>query len=841
MFKRTKQLMNVNTLLKEETENLKREYERKVQETMELSHLLNEMSMGFFLCSVALGEDGAPQEFIVEYANDGIVENGRMKGKKILGQSIKEVFPSFQDSLIKLCTEAVTTGNRPSFIAYDLVEDRYLKFICYAEGECRCACAIMDITDGFLSERMLEDSVERYRSAAMISEGIIFELDMEGRFVYISEGIRKMLGYEPEEYLGRYYYEQYPVEVRKDEAHSFQQCFKECGQEIHGLMTELLAKDGTHHFVMQNGMVLMDRDGTDIGYRGVYIDITKVEKERRKREQSEQEKEAVIDGIGKKLRGPLNGIIGLTSLALNEPRTYKVYHYLQKVEEGAMVLLDIANSMLDYSDLAKEEIQLYEKAFSLELVIKKVTSFLAIKAQEKKVRLVVEMEEHVPDTYSGDSIRLGQILTSLLTGIIKDTSEGDVRLIIRKREKGLLFIMKEMGAIQEGTETAMLVSRPLIDAMGGRSKILNKYKEGTKIYLALPLKQCKEDLVRTTERTYALPNDMTQYLGHALVIEPDATSQMVLCDLLQKFGVRASSAKDAETARRLLAKTHFDLLFLELSMPYASAIIERMRMQKKEKGSVVIALIANSFDAIKTEYDKVGVDDYITKPLDLYKVSYVLQKYLSEEEGTSEIAVTKEQEVSTYPFTHIDYCAAIAQLDNEYTLYNKIVFSFIREYREQVTKFSKIASKDPKDARVYIHTIKGVAQILGAFALSALASQIEEMLLEDKLEDGMVGLFTAELTAVLTELIPYAESIRIQTYTKGFDKEKAAELVQQLDRLLATHSAMAIDQVESIYEVLYLEEEKQAVDKLIDQIEQYDFELARETLQTIRESLGVKE
>lgn len=690
--------------------------------------MLYEMSMGYLVYQVISDERGAVCDLLIEVANDTVLENEALKEEEIIGQSVKDVFPEYADSLLKVCAEAITSGNQTCCIVYKEREEVYLKFVCFAQEKQRCTCVITDITDRFLTECSLEEAKEKYQSVIEASEEFIFELDLEGRFTYISEGIREVLGYEPEEFIGRYYYEQYPVDVRKSAAHTFQKHFNECGQQIQGLMTELLTKDGRHRFALQNGIVLMDENGRDFGYRGIYLDVTGIEKARRKAEELIETKTELVSKLSKEVRMPVTGMVELTSMALQEPRAYKAYGYLQQIEENAMNLLSMIGAMTEYSKLWEEDVKLSEEGFSLQQVLQKVICLLVGKAREKRVQLFVEVEEQVPDWYSGDHIRLEQVLTNLLSNAIHYTREGMVKLMVRKREKGLLFIIKDNSTVGKEYEMSlgMNISKQLIEAMGGRSKIVDTEKSGVRIYVALPLKH---------------------HSGEG------------------------------------------------------------------------------------------------NKKIDCHPVEQILQAYIQKDESEKNIACTKEKESGEmeYPFSHIDYMAAISKLGQDKKLYQQIINSFIKECSNEKQKLMEMIRMDQERALCYLHGMESSAQMIGAFELGAIAARVEEELKMGDIRQERIRLYEEELQEVIWELVQYGDAMAISLWDKGYNKREAGALLARIEKLSIDHDAAIVEEIKGCEEVLNREDVEEQVRKLVCEMEQYQFELVKGTVTSIRGALGVKE
>lgn len=850
--------MKINRLRKKNKERLS-----FFSDPKNFTNLFDNMSNGFFVVSVLTDLIKRPIDFRYEYFNDAFADMMELPKSELLENSYKELFPNSDKVLIQFYGEAAIHGASNVLVEYNEPLKKYLKHTCYQPAYGYCACIVEDITEQYLSQHMLEESEERFLTLSMVTNEFIFEMDQMGRFTYISEGIQSVLGYEPEDYIGKYFYEHFPMNVRKQLAHRFKRMLREKDMVLKDVMIPLEDKEHRIHWVLQNGLAKRNELGEYVGYRGVYLDVTELQEAKAAAESAMKAKSEFLAKMSHEIRTPMNGILGLTSLALDETRSFKIYNYLEKIEESAKDLLDIINQILDFTKMSEKEITLVKEPFSLLSLINRSIAILDLKAKEKNIDLIIDVKPEVGDTYIGDVLRIGQILTNVLSNGVKYTLQGSVRLTVENHNNAIKFTVTDTGIgmkpeflnnifdpfsqeedirtrTQDGTGLGMVISKQLVDLMKGNISVTSQVNVGTTVTIILPLKPCNPREVKNTELKHSKSNHIRRYIGHVLVVEDNSINQVVVYELLIKFGVVVSIAKDGYMALDMLKENEFDLIFMDIFMPKMSGFEACQLMRQRNVTCPIIAMTANPMEAIKTEFMSSKMSDYLPKPININTLDSLLFKYLEQDQSENPEQVEKEcaEEIMEYPFKKVDYRYALGFLSNDTQLYNRILFSFVKRYQGEEENIYQVLQESTANARIYVHAVKGVGNTIGALELVEVSKDLEMELAHDTVNMELVEVFVCKLQEVLKEVVAYVDTVTMNVHNEGYNKTRSMELLVMLENMLASHNAEVTDYVDQIYENMYRDDLKVQVDRLINNIDNFDFELAKQALSKIAEAIG---
>ena len=160
----------------------------------------------------------------------------------------------------------------------------------------------------------------------------------------------------------------------------------------------------------------------------------RAEKEKSRAEQSEKFKEQFLANMSHEIRTPMNAIIGITNLVLNSKLDEQQQNYMEVIKKSSQNLLIILNDILDLSKIEAGKMEFEKINFKLEGVIEQVYSTLRFKAEERSLKLSIEVNDDVPPVIIGDPVRLSQILLNLAGNAIKFTEKGTVIISVKNQK-----------------------------------------------------------------------------------------------------------------------------------------------------------------------------------------------------------------------------------------------------------------------------------------------------------------------------------------------------------------------------------------------------------------------
>jgi len=185
------------------------------------------------------------------------------------------------------------------------------------------------------------------------------------------------------------------------------------------------------------------------------------------------------------IRTPMNAIIGLTHLALRTSLTEQQTTYIETVQQSANILLRLINDILDFSKIEAGRMILEYQEFFIGSIISDITAVISLPMQKKDLKFQVEMDEKLPPTVMGDSVRLHQVILNLLTNAIKFTASGTVRLKIEVVELDVLSIIVRFSITDSGIGMTPIQVKSLFQPFSQATASTTRQFGGTGLGLAI--------------------------------------------------------------------------------------------------------------------------------------------------------------------------------------------------------------------------------------------------------------------------------------------------------------------------------------------------------------------
>jgi len=341
----------------------------------------------------------------------------------------------------------------------------------------------------------------------------------------------------------------------------------------------------------------------------------------------------------------MNGILGMTDLALDTELSAEQAEFLRVVKASADSLLRIINDILDFSKIEAGKLDLVPEPFSLQNLLDELLRIFQVQAQEKNITLRTEAAPDLPKVLIGDSDRLRQVLVNLIGNAVKFTKAGEVAVEVNPvsvtdqeailrfavRDTGIGIAPEKQAAVFRvfeqadssttrkfgGTGLGLSISSKLVEMMDGQIELQSELGKGSTFSFTAKFRVSADlSLIKETRETVPeLPK------LRILMAEDNPINQKLGLRLLEKWGHQVTLAGDGKEAVALFEPGRFDLILMDVSMPILDgfAAVRVIRERERAVGTHVpiLALTAHAMKGDRGKCLEAGMDDYITKPLQI--------------------------------------------------------------------------------------------------------------------------------------------------------------------------------------------------------------------------------
>ena len=399
-----------------------------------------------------------------------------------------------------------------------------------------------------------------------------------------------------------------------------------------------------------------------------------------KAQNSDKVKSTFLANMSHEIRTPLNSIIGFSELLTNNSDIDEsAKKYSSIIEESAKSLLTIINDILDISKIESGNFDINIKQMNIHEVCRNVFELFSNKADDKKITFTFNINKDIPTCLLSDGIRIRQVLSNLISNAIKFTNENgeiDFKVSFIQEKNNLIklrFLVKDSGIgipstklanifepfIQvdnesnrkyEGTGLGLSISSHIIKLLGSKIEILSEIDAGSSFWFDLELKTCNASMNLIQEEEQIVFND--KYSGEILVAEDNTLNQELIKYILESLGLNYKIVANGKDAINEYKNGAYNLILMDINMPIVDGIESFNQIREYEKSNnlvniPIIALTANVIKGDKEKFLNLGMNGYLTKPIDMKELKNIFAVYLS---SNNEI---KNLEINTNKLSNI--------------------------------------------------------------------------------------------------------------------------------------------------------------------------------------------
>lgn len=361
-------------------------------------------------------------------------------------------------------------------------------------------------------------------------------------------------------------------------------------------------------------------------------------------------KSEFLANMSHEIRTPLNAVIGLTYvLGRTQPLTDRQKEFIETLRVSGDSLLALINDLLDFARLEDGSVILENVDFDIIQTVQDIVSIMGVRAQEKKLRLLIDTSRLQLRHFKGDPLRVQQIITNLVSNAVKFTESGYVKITVSDEpakeenvsnlritvsDSGIGIEPEKLGSIFDkftqadasttrkygGTGLGLAITQSLVQYMKGHIEVSSTPGEGSSFTIVLPLPHASGAIrPLQAERHEENANASPDTRSAILLVEDYSPNILVATSILDQAGYACDVAYDGMEALTKFQQRKYEVVLMDIQLPSIDGLetARRMRNIEKENGAArtpIIAVTAFAMPGDKENCLKSGIDDYLTKP-----------------------------------------------------------------------------------------------------------------------------------------------------------------------------------------------------------------------------------
>lgn len=484
-------------------------------------------------------------------------------------------------------------------------------------------------------------------------------------------------------------------------------------------------------------------------------------------EAANQAKSQFLANMSHEIRTPLNAILGLTEMALREEDPQQKDASLRDIRGSGRNLLENINSILDLSKIEEGKMELDPEEYNILSTLHDTITVLRMRAKEKKLDFLAQVDETIPATLYGDDVHISHIIMNLGSNAVKYTQQGTITMTVTWephggdgallihmedtgvgiRQEDMPYLFRSYGRLDrkanrhiEGTGLGLSIVQSLTELMDGQVGVESAYGVGSHFWVRIPQqvvdpRPCgpyREEVYRTNEVQL---NSFTAPEAVVLVVDDQDINLKVCQGLLEPYEMQVYTARSGPEALRQMTQVWPDLVFMDHMMPEMDGVEVTSRLREMGKKDPyfavvpIIALTANAMKGMQEFFLENGFNDYVSKPVEMERLDTVLRAWVPEDKQKAPVrTVAPPPEAVPEDLKHIPGLNAALGMSycGNPAMYRKTLEIFRSQLPHRAVRIRQAVSEDRQEDYVLeAHSLKSAARWVGATGLGDRAQALE--------------------------------------------------------------------------------------------------------------------
>lgn len=496
--------------------------------------------------------------------------------------------------------------------------------------------------------------------------------------------------------------------------------------------------------------------------------INELNMAKRHAERANQAKTDFLSSMSHEIRTPLNAIVGFSDCILEEENLEKAKEDAKDIIMASQNLLEIVNGILDISKIEANKMEIVETDYEPRKIFEDLTRLVATRIGEKPIELKTNIAVDLPYKLHGDSGKLKQIITNILTNAVKYTEKGfinfvvaciiednKVKLVMSVEDTGRGIKPEKMNSLftkferldedknttLEGTGLGLAITKKLVEMLGGKIVVQSVYGEGSKftVYLQQEILELQKS-EQEQEEINVKSNEIYDFSSkRILVVDDNKINIKVATKLLEPYKVKVDTAESGfECIEKINRNEQYDLILMDDMMPKMTGVETFHKLKENSNFNIpTIALTANAIVGMREKYIAEGFSDYLAKPIEKDCLQQTLNKFLltddvkkvsNNDQKIEQLEVLEDKPESKLKFLKengIDVEKGLELLEDIET-YNDTMDTFITGATLRLKQLASYKeNSDMENYAILVHALKSDSKYLGFTKLAELAYEHE--------------------------------------------------------------------------------------------------------------------